>query len=77
MARSILEDVEDFSTKGRTASAKRMAEARLCTRKLRGHRDPEHMGFKETRLTPSTVKPEESEFVLDSGASMHMLSKKD
>ena len=26
---------------------------------------------------PSTIKPEESEFVVDSGASMHMISKKD
>ena len=26
---------------------------------------------------PSTLKPEEGEFVLDSGASMHMISKKD
>ena len=27
--------------------------------------------------TPSTIKPEEREFVVDSGASMHVLSKKD
>ena len=26
---------------------------------------------------PSTLKPEEREFVVDSGASMHMISKKD
>ena len=26
---------------------------------------------------PSTIKPEEREFVVDSGASMHMISKKD
>ena len=28
-------------------------------------------------LSPSTIKPEEREFVVDSGASMHMISKKD
>ena len=28
-------------------------------------------------LAPSTLKPEEREFVVDSGASMHMISKKD
>ena len=27
--------------------------------------------------TPSTIKPKATEFVVDSGASMHMLSKKD
>ena len=27
--------------------------------------------------TPSTIKPEEREFVMDSGASMHMLSRKE
>ena len=27
--------------------------------------------------SPSTIKPEEVEFVVDSGASMHMISKKD
>ena len=26
---------------------------------------------------PSTIKPEERDFVVDSGASMHMISKKD
>ena len=26
---------------------------------------------------PSVIKPEEKEFVVDSGASMHMLSRKD
>ena len=28
-------------------------------------------------LAPSTLKPEEREFVVDSGLSMHMISKKD
>ena len=28
-------------------------------------------------LAPSSLKPEEREFVVDSGASMHMISKKD
>ena len=27
--------------------------------------------------SPSTIQPEEREFVVDSGASMHMISKKD
>ena len=32
----------------------------------------------ENRCLPaSTLKPEEREFVVDSGASMHMISKKD
>ena len=34
--------------------------------------------FKKKRCLPaSTLKPEEREFVVDSGASMHMISKKD
>ena len=33
--------------------------------------------LKQRCLPASTLKPEEREFVVDSGASMHMISKKD
>ena len=46
--------------------------------KLKEHERETFFSSPENRcLPPSTLKPEEREFVVDSGASMHMISKKD
>ena len=46
--------------------------------KLKEHERAAFFSFPENRCLPaSTLKPEEREFVVDSGASMHMISKKD
>ena len=46
--------------------------------KLREHERATFFSPSENRCLPaSTLKPEEREFVVDSGASMHMISKKD
>ena len=46
--------------------------------KLKEHERPTFFSPSENRcLLASTLKPEEREFVVDSGASMHMISKKD
>ena len=46
--------------------------------KLKGHEKAAFFSSPENRCLPaSTLKPEEREFVVDSGASMHMISKKD
>ena len=46
--------------------------------KLKGHERATFFSHSETRCLPaSTLKPEEREFVVDSGASMHIISKKD
>ena len=46
--------------------------------KLKEHERATFFSPSETRFLPaSTLKPEEREFVVDSGASMHMISKKD
>ena len=46
--------------------------------KLKGHERATFFSPSENRCLPaSTLKPEEREFVVDSGASMHMISKKD
>ena len=46
--------------------------------KLKEHERPTFFSPSENRCLPaSTLKPEEREFVVDSGASMHMISKKD
>ena len=47
-------------------------------RKLKEHQRATFFSPSESRWLPaSTLKPEEREFVVDSGASMHMISKKD
>ena len=64
--------------------------ARLCAReaawrlaknvwKLKEHERATFFSPSENRClpAPSTFKPEERGFVVDSGASMHMISKKD
>ena len=46
--------------------------------KLKEHQRAAFFPLSENRCVPaSTLKPEEREFVVDSGASMHMISKKD
>ena len=46
--------------------------------KLKEHEKAAFFSSPENRCLPaSTLKPEEKEFVVDSGASMHMISKKD
>ena len=46
--------------------------------KLKEHQRAAFFSLSENRCLPaSTLKPEEREFVVDSGASMHMISKKD
>ena len=46
--------------------------------KLKEHEKAAFFSSPENRCLPaSTLKPEEREFVVDSGASMHMISKKD
>ena len=46
--------------------------------KLKEHERAAFFSSPENRCLPaSTLKPEEREFVVDSGASMHMVSKKD
>ena len=46
--------------------------------KLKEHQRAAFFSPSENRCVPaSTLKPEEREFVVDSGASMHMISKKD
>ena len=49
-----------------------------CVLKLKEHERATFFSPSENRCLPaSTLKPEEREFVVDSGASMHMISKKD
>ena len=46
--------------------------------KLKEHQRATFFSSAENRCLPaSTLKPEERKFVVDSGASMHMISKKD
>ena len=46
---------------------------------LHGQLSEQNRDFREAHMlsAPSTLKPEEREFVVDSGASMHMISKRD
>ena len=54
-----------------------MEAGQKCT-KIEGKNNATFFSPSENRCLPaSTLKPEEREFVVDSGASMHMLSKKD
>ena len=50
-----------------------------CVKNLKEHQRAAFFSPSENRClpAPSTLKPEEREFVVDSGASMHMISKKD
>ena len=69
-----LEETE-WQEQGAREAAWKLAKSVL---KLREHERATFFSPSENRCLPaSTLKPEEREFVVDSGASMHMISKKD
>ena len=65
----------EWQEQGAREAAWKLAKSVL---KLKEHERATFFSPSETRCWPaSTLKPEEREFVVDSGASMHMISKKD
>ena len=65
----------EWQEQGAREAAWKLAE-NVC--KLKEHERATFFSSPENRCLPvSTLKPEEREFVVDSGASMHMISKKD
>ena len=69
-----LEETE-WQEQGARGAAWKLAKSVL---KLKEHQRAAFFSPSENRCLPaSTLKPEEREFVVDSGASMHMISKKD
>ena len=65
----------EWQEQGAREAAWRLAKSVL---KLKDHERATFFSPSENRCLPaSTLKPEEREFVVDSGASMHMISKKD
>ena len=69
-----LEETE-WQEQGAHEAAWKLAKSVL---KLKEHERATFFSPSENRcLPPTTFKPEEREFVVDSGASMHMISKKD
>ena len=55
-----------------------MDAGQKCVKKYKEKNRATFFSPSENRCLPaSTLKPEEREFVVDSGASMHMISKKD
>ena len=69
-----LEETE-WQEQGAREAAWKLAKSVL---KLKEHQRAAFFSPSEYRCLPaSTLKPEEREFVVDSGASMHMISKKD
>ena len=69
------QDETEWQEQGAREAAWKLAENVL---KLKEHERPTFFSPSENRcLSASTLKPEEREFVVDSGASMHMISKKD
>ena len=65
----------EWQEQGAREAAWRLAKSIL---KLKGENKAAFFSPSENRCLPaSTLKPEEREFVVDSGASMHMISKKD
>ena len=65
----------DWQEQGAREAAWKLAKSVL---KLKEHERAIFFSPSENRCLPaSTLKPEEREFVVDSGASMHMISKKD
>ena len=69
------EETESQEQGAREAAAWKLAKNVL---KLKEHQRAAFFSPSENRcLLASTLKPEEREFVVDSGASMHMISKKD
>ena len=65
----------EWQEQGAREAAWKLAKSVL---KLKEHQRATLFSSPENRCLPaSTLKPEEREFVVDSGASMHMISKKD
>ena len=65
----------EWQEQGAREAAWKLAKSVL---KLKEHQRAAFFSPSENRCLPaSTLKPEEREFVVDSGASMHMISKKD
>ena len=65
----------EWQEQGAREAAWKLAKSVL---KLKEHERAAFFSLSENRCLPaSTPKPEEREFVVDSGASMHMISKKD
>ena len=65
----------EWKEQGAREAAWKLAKSVL---KLKEHQRATFFSPSENRCLPaSTLKPEEREFVVDSGASMHMISKKD
>ena len=65
----------EWQEQGAREAAWKLAKSVL---KLKEHQRATFFSRSENRCLPaSTLKPEEREFVVDSGASMHMISKKD
>ena len=64
------------SGKSKVPAKQRGSWPQMCS--LKEHERAAFFSSPENRCLPaSTLKPEEREFVVDSGASMHMISKKD
>ena len=69
------EVMEETEWQGAREAAWKLAKSVL---KVKEHQRATFFSPSENRCLPaSTLKPEEREFVVDSGASMHMISKKD
>ena len=65
----------EWQERGAREAAWKLAKSIL---KLKEKNEAAFLSPSENRCLPaSTLKPEEREFVVDSGASMHMISKKD
>ena len=65
----------EWQEQGAREAAWKLAKSVL---KLKEHQRATFFSPSENRCPPaSTLKPEEREFVVDTGASMHMISKKD
>ena len=65
----------EWQEQGAREAAWKLAKSEL---KLKEHERATFFSPSENRCLPaSTLKPEEREFVVDSGASMHMISRKD
>ena len=63
--------------KGKVSAKQRGSWPKMCS-KLKEHQRAAFFSPSENRCLPaSTLEPEEREFVVDSSASMHMISKKD
>ena len=72
------EDRSQEETESRARCPRSIVEADKNVLKLKEHQRATFFSPSENRcLLASTLKPEEREFVVDSGASMHMISKKD